>query len=150
MAKTKQEKANYGKTDRITSLTLKRNPLYYNEKPNISEIKFLFFDNEEDLSKAAKKGKINGLSLNHFKDFGKKWQNYYLSLPRYFAVFFNSEKNTAIALSFGIIFSAFSLVNSFSLNLFQSFEYLIIIHSGICFVMYSPHKSFTYIINYSL
>jgi len=96
------------KNERIKSLTLEKNPLYFGQKPNISEIKFLFFNNEEDLIKAAQQKKIKGFSLSSFQKSAKRWQEYPLSLPRYFAVFFNpdksevlSEKKVRIALNHG-------------------------------------------------
>jgi len=79
------------------SLTLITNSLYSGEKPYISEIKFVFFDNEEELIETAKQGKIKGLSLNSLVNIGGNWQTYLLSLPRYFAVFFNQEKSKVLA-----------------------------------------------------
>jgi len=79
------------------SLTLAANSLYSGEKPYISEIKFVFFDNEEELIETAKQGKIKGLSLNSPVNIGGNWQTYLLSLPRYFAVFFNQEKSKVLA-----------------------------------------------------
>jgi len=108
IVKVKSEKVNYGKTERVEYIALKRNSFYHGINPNISDIKFLFFDNEKDLIKAAKKGKVKGFSLSYFKDLGKKWQSKYISLPRYFAVFFNSsqskiiaDKNVRTALNYG-------------------------------------------------
>ncbi|GAI09220.1 unnamed protein product, partial [marine sediment metagenome] len=93
----------------IKSLTLVQNPLYFGEKPNISEIKFLFFNEEKDLIEAARQGKIKGLSSsNSSADLGENWQKYLLVLPRYFAVFFNqgeskilAEKEVRLALNYG-------------------------------------------------
>jgi len=92
----------------IEYLTLVQNSLYHGKKPYISKIEFLFFANEEKLIKAARKGKIKGLSLTSSTDLGKNWQNYSLLLPRYFAVFFNqessevlNEKKVRLALSHG-------------------------------------------------
>jgi len=80
------------KANQISYITLKQNSLYHGKSPNISEIKFLFFNNEEDLIKAAKKNKINGVSLTSSVTIDKDWQNHLLSLPRYFAIFFNQEQ----------------------------------------------------------
>jgi peptide/nickel transport system substrate-binding protein len=88
----KQNKSGY-----IESVILSRNSLYFGKEPYISEIRFTFFDNEEKLLKAAKSGKINGLSLSARQDLGQKWQTYSLLLPRYFAVFFNQEKSKVLA-----------------------------------------------------
>lgn len=81
----------------IKYLILKKNPLYFGQKPNISEIKFLFFNDEEELIKTAQKGKIKGFSLSSSNSPADGWQEYLLSLPRYFAVFFNQEKSKVLA-----------------------------------------------------
>ncbi len=103
LKKIKQNSSNY-----IEYLILTQNPLYHAKKPYISKIEFLFFTNEEELIKAARKGKIKGLSLTSSTDLGKSWQNYSLLLPRYFAVFFNqensevlNEKEVRLALNYG-------------------------------------------------
>ncbi len=103
----KVKKTTQNKSNKISSLTLVPNSNYFREKPNISKIKFLFFDNEEELTKAALHEKIKGLSLSSFTNLGENWQKYYLSLPRYFAIFFNpdkskilSEKEVRIALNY--------------------------------------------------
>ena len=96
---TKQEK-----NDRIKSITLKKNPLYHGQKPYISEIKFNFFETEKDLIKSAQQKKIKGLALSPsiFKELSEKsfafskWQDYHISLPRYFAVFFNPTKSDVL------------------------------------------------------
>ena len=92
----------------VESITLVRNPYYFSKTPYISEIKFLFFENQKELVKAARQDKIKGLGLDFSQDIGKNWQNYYFSLPRYFAVFFNQEKskvlsyrNVRLALNYG-------------------------------------------------
>lgn len=81
----------------IESYTIERFDKYFGEKPYISEITFLFFENENDLLKAAKEGKIDSFSLPSFSENEKKdLSNFKLikaSLPRYFALFFNKEKN---------------------------------------------------------
>jgi ABC-type transport system substrate-binding protein len=81
----------------VKSILLSQNNLYFGKKPNISKIKFLFFNNEKELAKAAKHGKIKGLSLSSFNRLGNGWQNYSLSFPRYFAVFFNQNKVKVLA-----------------------------------------------------
>ena len=84
-------------SSQIKSLILIQNPTYHAKRPYISKIEFLFFANEEELIKAARKKKIKGLSLISSTDLGKKWQNYSLLLPRYFAVFFNQENSSVLA-----------------------------------------------------
>jgi len=95
----------------IISLDLVKNPKYFGKTPNISQISFYFFDSEEQLIAAANSGKIKGLSISPSKDQPLKntgFQQYLLSLPRYFAVFFNpgnskvlSEKKVRQALNYG-------------------------------------------------
>ncbi len=63
----------------------------------MSEIKFLFFNNEKNLVETAQQGRIKALSLSSYKEPDKRWQDYYLSLPRYFAVFLNPEKSEVLA-----------------------------------------------------
>ncbi len=86
------------KSGAIKSLKLVANENYFWKKPNISEINFKFFDPEkkEDLIKAGKKGEIEGLTLISPKDlesFKKTFKKYSLSLPRYFALFFNPKNS---------------------------------------------------------
>jgi len=93
----KLKKIKQNGSNQIKYLILIQNPLYHAKKPYISKIEFLFFTNEEELIKAAQKGKIKGLSLTSSTDIGKSWQNYSLLLPRYFAVFFNQENSNVLA-----------------------------------------------------
>jgi len=93
----KLKKIKQNGSNQIKSLILIQNSLYHAKKPYISKIEFLFFANEEELIKAARKRKIKGLSLISSTDLGKKWQNYSLLLPRYFAVFFNQENSSVLA-----------------------------------------------------
>lgn len=93
--KLKEIKQN--KSNHINYLSLIQNPLYFGEKPYISEIKFIFFDDEKEVRKAAQDGKIKGLSLTSFINLGEGWQSYLLSSPRYFAVFFNQSKSKVLA-----------------------------------------------------
>ena len=83
------------------SLTLVKDPKYFSQKPFISRIEFKFFKTEEELLKAAKKGEIDGFSLTNtevHQDFLKKgFSSYKLTLPRYFAVFFNPEKSEILS-----------------------------------------------------
>lgn len=92
----KQDKLGY-----IKSLTLTENIKYFGERPKIKEIYFQFFDDEEDLIRAAQRKEIQGFSLLDPKDYQlfKKtgFQQYLFSMPRYFAVFFNPEKSEILA-----------------------------------------------------
>ena len=83
---------NQDKTGEIISLDLVRNPKYSGVSPNLSQITFRFYKSEDDLIEGYQKGEIQGLSLASLKNL--EWQKkdfnlYSLSLPRYFAVFFN-------------------------------------------------------------
>ena len=84
----------------IKSLTLLANPNYWGTHPNITTITFLFFDEETDLIKSYQKGEIKGFSLTasaNFSNFIDSTNFYSLSLPRYFAIFFNPESSEILA-----------------------------------------------------
>ncbi len=99
----------------IESLDLQKNSKYYDKAPYISKLSFTFFENKEGLVQAANRGGIDGFSLasldnneleaekevNQGWSSGEKFSVYYFSLPRYFAVFFNSnsEKQKSSILS---------------------------------------------------
>ncbi len=96
----------------IKSLELVANQNYAGKKPNIPKIIFFFFEKEDDEISAFNSGQIKGFSpLSPQKEQNLKNQDfseYLLSLPRYFAVFFNpekskilSEKNVRQALNYG-------------------------------------------------
>jgi len=90
---------NQNEQGQIISLDLVRNPKYFKEGPNLSQVAFYFFKNEEDLIKSYKKGEIKGFSLTSIKNFTNTLEGgggvvvYSLSLPRYFAIFFNPDYN---------------------------------------------------------
>jgi ABC-type transport system substrate-binding protein len=88
---TKQEKSG-----KMKSIMMEINPLYFGQKPYISDIKFVFYNNDKELLDAAQRNEINGLAINSYKSPDRKWQAYYLALPRYFAVFLNSPKSEAL------------------------------------------------------
>lgn len=87
----KQDKSGY-----IKSFVLAANRRYFGEGPYISEIIFKYFKNEGEVISALKKGEIKGssfLSAKEASEIKKGFLNkYQLSLPRYFAVFFNPQK----------------------------------------------------------
>jgi ABC-type transport system substrate-binding protein len=107
----KLKKLSQDEQGNIKSLDLERNPKYFGERPNISQVSFYFFDSEEQLIAAASSGKIKGLSTKPSNDQFLKntgLQQHLLSLPRYFAVFFNpggsevlAEKEISLALNYG-------------------------------------------------
>ena len=89
------------KEGNITSLELGINPYYAGQSPNIPKITFYFFDNESDLISAFNSGKIQGITLYSTEAYqslkNSNFLEYNLSLPRYFAVFFNPEKSEILA-----------------------------------------------------
>jgi ABC-type transport system substrate-binding protein len=95
----KLKKINQDGEGKIISLDLIRNPNYFGQTPNLQQISFQFFDKDEDLMKAAEDGKIDGFSLIGSRNVQLKnnFNLYNLSLPRYFAVFFNSAQSKALA-----------------------------------------------------
>lgn len=91
-----QDKSGY-----IRSLALIVNKRYNGKKPNIEKITFRFFDKEEDLMKAAKKGQVQGFSVMNPENYNllkeNSFRGYNFILPRYFSVFFNPEKSEILA-----------------------------------------------------
>lgn len=86
------------KEGKIISLDLVPNAVYYGQKPNISQISLKFFENEEELVSKYKSGEIKGLSLSSVDDFNDENLNSYsFSLPRYFAIFFNTKDSKALS-----------------------------------------------------
>jgi ABC-type transport system substrate-binding protein len=87
-------------TQFIKSLSLKANSKYYGKVPYISNVSFHFFNNKEELIKAVNQKTIDGFSFASLKENSAKNENfnaYYFSLPRYFAVFFNGQKNKILS-----------------------------------------------------
>lgn len=90
----------------IKTIDLKSNHKYYNNVAFIKNFSFTFFEKKEDLVKAANAKTINGFALTALdgnqadaeklvrqgwtKD--EKLSTYYMQLPRYFALFFNTQK----------------------------------------------------------
>lgn len=80
----------------IVSISLGKNNKYYSKKPYIEQIKFLFFEKEEDLIGAARSGQINAfspLSPENYGEFNSFNKNSFV-VPRYFAIFLNSDQNS--------------------------------------------------------
>lgn len=98
---------NQTNTGLIKSVSLKSNSKYYNKAPYISNISFQFFSDKEDLIESANQKTIDGFSLAYLdndqllaeKKIQQGWSEnekfnvYSFSLPRYFAVFFNTNKS---------------------------------------------------------
>lgn len=82
----------------VKSLELTVNPNYYGSKPNIPQIVFHFFSTYDELIKSINSDKIKGFSVSDLEQYqdsklNKNFSEYSLSLPRYFAVFFNPTKS---------------------------------------------------------
>ncbi|MFC1789700.1 ABC transporter substrate-binding protein, partial [Patescibacteria group bacterium] len=103
------DKLNQESSGKITKISLKINTKYHGEKPYLQKIEFKFYEDEEGLIKAAKKGEINGFAISENSSFeNNSFKNYNFALPRYFAVFFNpneskvlENKNVRQALNYG-------------------------------------------------
>lgn len=93
----KFKQISYDKLGKIQSLTLIKNKKYYGQPPYLDEIKFLFFENEGELIDSFKKGQIQGIITSNSGLIKSLKTNrtilYNISLPRYFALFFNPEKS---------------------------------------------------------
>jgi len=95
----------------IKKIELAANHKYYEKLPYISNLSFYFFDNKDDLIKAANQKTIDGFSVTYLdnnealaeKQVKQGWaQNekfsvYSFSMPRYFAVFFNTQKSKLLS-----------------------------------------------------
>ena len=95
----------------VKSLSLEANHKYYNKLPYISNIYFQFFTNKDDLIKAANQKTIDGFSITSLDDneataekqirqgwnANEKFGVYSFSMPRYFAVFFNTQKSKILS-----------------------------------------------------
>ncbi|MDP3882465.1 MAG: ABC transporter substrate-binding protein [Candidatus Staskawiczbacteria bacterium] len=95
----------------IKSITLSANRKYYEKVPYISNISFQFFENKNDLIKAANQKTIDGFSVSSLDETdssmgtqikqgwgqNEKFNSYSFSMPRYFAVFFNTDKSKILS-----------------------------------------------------
>jgi len=102
---------NQDNTGFIKSVTLTSNTKYYNKVPYISSIYFDFFNNKNDLIQAANQKTIDGFSvadvdnneilaekqISQGWNANEKFSVYSLSMPRYFAVFFNTDSNKILS-----------------------------------------------------
>jgi len=113
---------NQTNTGFIKNISLKSNPKYYDKKPYISKINFQFFENKNNLLTNINKNLIDGFSLAYLDDnialaekeikqnvLNNKFNIYSFTLPRYFAIFFNttenaifSDKNITQALNYSV------------------------------------------------
>ena len=83
-----QDKSGY-----IKKITLESNKNYYDKKPFLSQISFLFYQQESELKRAVERKEIQGFSISDPKNLKttekSSFELHSLSLPRYFALFFN-------------------------------------------------------------
>ncbi len=87
-------------TGLIKNIELEAHRKHYNKAPFIANISFKFFEERDDLIKAVNSKAVDGFSLSDFGNDGAKTETfsaYYLSLPRYFAVFFNTQKTKLLS-----------------------------------------------------
>lgn len=90
------------KDGKISSIELLANKDYYSKPPFIQKITFKFFENEDEAIAAFNRKEIKGIS--YLSPENKKMiadlesaNIYRLSIPRYFAVFFNQTKSKALS-----------------------------------------------------
>ncbi|MDI6883316.1 MAG: ABC transporter substrate-binding protein [Patescibacteria group bacterium] len=86
-----------GSSGYIKELIFEKNSNCQTPEPFLKEISFRFFKDPQELILAARNGEIDGFSLSDLaslETFGKgAFKSYQLSLPRYFAVFFNFQNS---------------------------------------------------------
>jgi ABC-type transport system substrate-binding protein len=95
----------------IKSIGLNANQKYYDKLPYITNIFFNFFNNKDGLIKAANQKTIDGFSITALDDnetlaekqirqgwsSNEKFSVYSFSMPRYFAVFFNTQSTKILS-----------------------------------------------------
>lgn len=96
------EELKQDKQGKILALDLVSNQRYFGEMPHISKISFRFYNQEQELIKAYRRGEIKGFSLTSLSNLNglsglNNLNTYSLSLPRYFAVFFNGNVSKILA-----------------------------------------------------
>ncbi len=96
----KIEKENRDSEEYIKKIVLERNNYYYGEKPYIKQFSFVFYDNFDGLLEAIKKKEIDSFPILNPKyvDAVEKegFKLYKISLPRYFALFFNLKNENSL------------------------------------------------------
>ncbi len=84
----------------ISSITLERNPAYFGTKPHLKTVTFAFFEDYDSLAAAFKRGRVQGYAFASEIAGNTVFSgtvDYSYTLPRYYAIFFNQEKNHALA-----------------------------------------------------
>ncbi len=87
------------KSGSIKEIRLSLNSFYGGKLPYIQSLTFLFFENKDQLASSLKNNSVQAFSPDTPKDIPPKedsaFETYEFSLPRYFALFFNSASKTA-------------------------------------------------------
>jgi len=96
----------------VKSVTLVANKNYYNSPAHIQKIQIIFFDSQDEIFNALKRGAITVGEIENSEKYDlekiKNLNHYLLSSPDYFSIFFNNnkdpfkDKNIRIALTAGI------------------------------------------------
>ena len=90
------------KSGKIISIELRVSDTYYGNKPYVKKITFKFYASEEEAISAFNRKEVKGVNyispgnLSKVADIDKKNINR-LSIPRYYAVFFNQTQSKALA-----------------------------------------------------
>jgi len=96
----KAKKINLNKDNAIESIELERSPYFYGIKPFLRQITFIFFKDADTMATAFKQGRVQGYAVRengNNKNIPSGAITYDYLIPRYFAVFFNSEKNNTLS-----------------------------------------------------
>ncbi len=86
----------------IEYFLLERNPYYFKSSPYLDEVSFHFFRDIEELLRAQRRAEIDGFVLsdnirrNIEEEELEGFVNYRATLPRYFSVFFNLQREGAL------------------------------------------------------
>jgi len=85
---------NKDNTGEISSIALEKFSKYYNKKPYLNKISFMFFSNEGQLYQAAKNNIIDAFSPISLSDYKEvyKFNEHSFVMPRYYALFFNPKE----------------------------------------------------------
>ncbi len=83
--------------DNIEKIRLEVNPYYHGKRPYLEQISFIFFRDEEEKVLAAQRKEIDSFALINPKNYQEiikqtKTKIHFFQMPRYFALFFNLEK----------------------------------------------------------
>ena len=94
------KKTNRNKDGDILSMELAPNARYFGQKPHIQHFVFAFFGDNDSLLASFRRGIVKGFAQQQLPDpkaSAIAGENLYsFTLPRYFALFFNSDNNPAL------------------------------------------------------